>query len=167
MMFSWMGSAWRAHHPHFVVPAGSATAAETGASTQPEDVRAGSPAPAAGMLNELSGAIASTRALVSNFLDLLSLEARRAGLALLWMAVWGLVAAICVAAAWLGVMAVLVLWAVSLGFPPMAAVISVTLINFAAAVGLICACVCLSRDLLFSATRRQVAGKSPGTPLAP
>lgn len=167
MVSSGMGSAWRAHHSHFVVPAGSAAAPETSASTQPEDVHAGSPAPAAGMLDELSGAIASTRALVSNFLDLLSLEARRAGLALLWMAVWGLVAAICIAAAWLGLMTVLVLWTVSLGFSPMAAVISVSLVNFVAAAGLICACACLSRDLLFSATRRQVAGKAPGTPLAP
>lgn len=165
MMYSGMGGAWCAHRPHGVVPAEGGAAADELAQSKPahDETRL----PTAGVFDELSGAIASTRALVSNFLDLLSLEARRAGLALLWMAVWGLVAAICVAAAWLGLMTVLVLWTVALGFSPMAAVISVSLANFVAAAGLICACVCLSRDLLFSASRRQVAGKSPGTLPAP
>jgi uncharacterized membrane protein YqjE len=119
------------------------------------------------VFEELSGAFASARAAVSDFLELLSLEARRAGLALMWMVVLGFVAAVCAVGAWLGLMAALALWAVALGLPPIAAAISVALLNLAAAAGLIHVCIGMSRALLFSATRRQVAGERPGKPPAP
>jgi hypothetical protein len=119
----------------------------------------------AGVLQELSSAFASARAALSGFLDLVSLEARRAGLALMWMVIWGLIAVICFAAAWLGLMGALALWIVSLGFPPLAAVIALALANLVAGGMLIYACVGMSRALLFSATRRQVAGEPPaGSP---
>ena len=85
----------------------------------------------------------------------------------MWMAAGGVVAAICIAAAWLGLMAALAMWAVSLGFPPIAAVIAVAVINLAAGAVLIYRCIGMSRDLVFSATRRQLAGKSPVRPPAP
>jgi hypothetical protein len=119
------------------------------------------------VLKELSSAFASGRAALSNFLDLVSLEARRAGLALMWIVVWALIAAICIAAAWLGLMVALALWLVSFGFPPLAAVIAVALANLAAGGTLIYACIGLSRALLFSATRRQMAGQSPAVPPVP
>lgn len=137
------------------------------APAQSDGVHAGARLPAAGVLDELSSALAWVRAAVSNFLDLLSLEARRAGLALMWMVVWAVVAAICIVGAWLGLMAALAMWAVSLGFPPIAAVIAVAVINLVAGAVLICVCIGASRDLLFSATRRQVAGNSPARPPAP
>ncbi len=111
------------------------------------------------MIDQLSRAIASARDAISNFLELISLEARRAGLALMWMVIWGVVAAVCIVTAWLGLMAALVIWVVSLGFPPVAAAVSVAGINLAAGAVLIYACIGMSRDLLFTATRRQLADK--------
>ena len=137
------------------------------ASAQSGEGGAETTSPAPGVLDELSSALASGRAVLSNFLDLLSLEARRAGLALMWMVAWGVVGAICLVAAWLGLMAALAMWAVSLGVPPIAAVIAVAVINCVAGAVLIYLCIGMSRDLLFSATRRQVAGRLPVEPPAP
>ena len=69
--------------------------------------------------------------------------------------------------AWLGLMAALAMWAVSFGLPPIAAVIAVIVINLVAGAVLIYVCIGMSRDLLFYATRRQVAGKCPVKPPAP
>ena len=85
----------------------------------------------------------------------------------MWMVIWGLMSAICIAAGWLGLMAALALWIVSLGFPPLAAVIALALANLVAGGTLIYACVGMSRALLFSATRRQVAGEPPAGPPTP
>lgn len=100
------------------------------------------------------------RSALSNFLDLLSLEARRAGLALMWMVALGVIAAFCFVAAWLGMTAALAMGAVALGFPPIAAVIVVAAVNLLAGAALITVSIGMSRDLLFSATRRQLAAKS-------
>ena len=137
------------------------------AAAQGAEGRAEPPLPTAGVLDELSSALASARAVLSNFLELISSEARRAGLALMWMVAGGVVGAICLVAAWLGLMAALAMWAISLGVPPIAAVIAIALINCMAGAVLIYMCIGMSRDLLFSATRRQVAGKSPVKPPAP
>lgn len=116
--------------------------------------------PAAGVADELSGTFASARATLSNFLTLLSLEARRAGLTLMWMVVLAGVASFCIVAAWLGLMAALVMWVVSLSFPPIAVVLAVAAINLIVGTLLVFVCNTMSKDLLFSATRRQVAGQS-------
>ena len=100
-------------------------------------------------------------------IELMSLEGRRAGLALMWMVAWGFIAAICLAAAWLGLMAALAMWAVSLGVPSIVAVIAVAVMNCVAGAVLIYLCIGMSRHLLFSATQRQVAGKSPVKPPVP
>jgi hypothetical protein len=145
----------------------AAPATPVNASAQSDRARADVRLATGGVLEELSNALASARGVLSNFLDLLSLEARRAGLALMWMVAWGLVAAICIVGAWLGSMAALAMWAVSLGFPPIAAVIAVAVINLVAGIALFCICNRMSRDLLFSATRRQVVGKCPVKPDSP
>jgi len=149
------------------VPAEGGAAPSADAPAQSDGFRGGTRPPTAGVLDELSSAFASARAALANFLDLLSLEARRAGLALMWMVVGAVVAAICMVGAWLGLMAALAMWAVSLGLPPITAVIAVAVINLVAGAVLIYVCIGASRDLLFSATRRQVAGSSPVTPPAP
>lgn len=56
---------------------------------------------------------------------------------------------------------------VSLGFPPLAAVIAVAAINLVTGAALLYMCIGMSRDLLFSATRRQVAGEDLVRPPAP
>jgi len=136
-------------------------------TAQNDGARAGAGLPAAGVLDELSGAFSSARAALAGFLELMSLEVRRASLALVWMAACGLIAAICVLAAWLGLVAAFALWAVSLGLPPIAAAIAAAAINVVAAILLSYVCIAMSRNLLFSATRRQVAAEPPGEPPAP
>jgi hypothetical protein len=123
--------------------------------------------PSAGVLGELSRALVSARAALSNILELISLEARRAGIALMWMVVLGAVAAVCLVAAWLGFMAAFAMGAISLGLTPIAAVIAVASINLVAGAILIKVSMGMSRDLLFSATRRQVAGQFPVPPSTP
>jgi hypothetical protein len=97
----------------------------------------------------------------------MSLEARRAGITLMWMVALGFIAAVCLVAAWLGFMAALAIWAVSLGLPKVAAAIAVAALNLLAGWVLIQRCISMSRDLLFPATRRQVAGKAPVHPAVP
>jgi hypothetical protein len=130
-------------------------------------LRAAPSQPSAGVIDALSSALASARATFSSLLDLIALEARRALLAVIWMVALGLVAALCLVAAWVGLMGALVIGAISFGLTPVFAVISVTLLNVAAAAVLISMGVGKSRDLLFSATRRQVAGNSPIPPTTP
>ena len=74
-----------------------------------------------GIVAELSGAFAGARGLLSNLLDLFGLEARRAGLVLVLMLACGVLGAVLMVAAWIGLLAALVLWAVrsaSNGRPP-------------------------------------------------
>lgn len=136
------------------------------ADTQSESVAARE-ATRPGIIDELSGVFASARAALADFLDLVSLEARRAGLSLMWMVACGVVAAVCIVSAWLGLMAALVIAAVSLGCPLLAAVLAVALINGAAGGLLIYRGISISHDLRFSATRRQLSGKSHVLPVAP
>ena len=136
------------------------------AAPRTDGAKAESSPPTTGVVKELSTAFAAARAVLSNLLDLVSLEGRRAGLALIWMVVCGLVSAVCISAAWLGLMTAVTLWLLSLGLPLIAAVIGVSLVNVAAGAVLIRVCITMSSALLFSATRRQVAGRSPVQPFA-
>jgi hypothetical protein len=123
--------------------------------------------PSVDVLGELSTALTSARAALSNVLELISLEARRAAIALMWMVALGAVAGVCLVAAWMGLMAALAMGAISLGLTPIAAVMAVALINLGAGAILIKVSIGMSRDLLFSATRRQVAGQFPVPPPTP
>lgn len=117
-------------------------------------------APPVGVFDELSKLLAFARETLSGFLELLSLETRRAGLALVWMIVGGLVATIFIVTAWAGLMAALAMAMVSLGMFPLAAVIVVAAVNLITGAGVLLWCVGLSRHLLFSATQRQLAGSA-------
>jgi uncharacterized membrane protein YqjE len=129
--------------------------ASSGGKVAPE----GTQSPPHRVLDELSDTLASARRVVSDFLELLSLETRRAGVTLVGMVVCGAVAAILVVTAWLGLMAVLALWAVSLGIPWVTAVTVISLANLLAAAIMTSVCIRISRDLLFPATRRQLEPK--------
>ncbi len=135
-------------------------------ATHGEGVETRDGVPVPGIIGEVAGVFAALRVALADFLDLLSLEARRAGLALMWMAICTIAAAACIVSAWLGLMAALIIWAVSTGFPLLAAAIVVAVMNGAVGAVLIYRCISLSRDLLFAATRRQLAGAPPAT-LAP
>ena len=110
----------------------------------------------AGLVAELSGVFAGVRGLLSNLLDLFTLEARRAGLALALMLACGVSGAILVVAAWLGLMAALALWAVALGESWHAVIATMAFANLALAAALFWLCSWVSRRLLFSATRREL-----------
>jgi len=140
------------------------TAPGADAPTEIDNDPVGARLPNPGIFEELSNTFNSARVSLSNLLELLSLEARRAGIAVMWMAAWGVIAGVCIVSAWLGLMAALALWSVSLGLPPIAAVIAVVVINLALAAVLLYMCIDRSRDLLFSATRRQVSGATPVAP---
>src|SRR5664279_6070002 len=137
------------------------------AESQTDASRVATPPPTVGVFDELSKVLAFARETLSNFLELVSLEGRRAGLALVWMFVGGLIAAIFIVAAWTGLMAGLAMYAVSLGMLPIAAVVVVAGVNLIAGAGMLYWCIGLSRDLLFSATRRQLAGTSMVRPSTP
>ena len=131
-----------------------------GADSQTDVPGVATSPPTVGVFDELSKLLAFARETLSNFLELVSLEGRRAGLALVWMFVGGLVAAIFIVTAWAGLMAALAMYVVSLGMLPIAAVIVVAAVNLLVGAGMIYWCVGQSRHLLFSATRRQLAGTS-------
>lgn len=109
-----------------------------------------------GIVEDLSGAMASARWLLSSVLDLFSLEARRAGLTLVLLLACGAIGAILAVAAWFGLMAALVLWAVARGISWEAALAGVAIGNLAVAAALFCLCAWVSRNFLFPATRRQL-----------
>jgi len=119
--------------------------------------------PLPGVLAELSGVVGSVRAGFAGFLELVTLEARRAGLSLMWMVACGLAAAICLVAAWFGVLAAVAIWAISLGMSSLTVVISIAAVNAFVGVVLLRLCIGRSEDLRFSATRRQLAGLPPPT----
>lgn len=109
-----------------------------------------------GLAEELSGVFAGARGLLSNLLDLFTLEARHAGLTLAAMLACAAVGAILVATAWLGAVAAVALWAIRLGMSWEAAFGLLAGANLVLAGALFWWCARVSRDLLFSATRRQL-----------
>lgn len=106
--------------------------------------------------DSLSGAFACARGLLSSILDLFNHEPRRAGLTLVLMLACGAIGAILAAAAWLGLMAALALWAVGLGTSWEAALAAVAIANLALAGVLFWLCAWVSRNLLFPAARRPL-----------
>lgn len=130
------------------------------ADSQTDVPRGATPLPAAGVFDELAKVFVFARDALSQFLELVSLEGRRAGLTLVWMFAGGLVAAIFIVTAWTGLMAAVAMYAVSLGMLPVAAVIVVAAVNLLAGAGMLYWCIGLSRHLLFAATRRQLATAS-------
>jgi uncharacterized membrane protein YqjE len=112
-----------------------------------------------GIAEELSGAFAGARGLLSNLLDLFGLEARRAGLMLVLMLACGVIGAVLTVAGWIGLLAALVMWAVARGIEWPAALGTVALANAAAAGLFFWLCARASRDLAFPATRRELRPK--------
>ena len=128
------------------------------ADSQTDVPRLAAPPPTLSVFDELSKVFAFARETLSDFLELVSLEARRAALALIGMIVGGLVAAIFIVTAWAGLMTALAMYVVSLGMLPIAAVVVVAGVNLIAGAGMLYWCINLSRRLLFAATQRQLAG---------
>ena len=107
---------------------------------------------------EFGGVFASARRVAWSYVDLITLEARRAGMTLMWLATWGVVAALLLASGWLALLGAAAMWAVAQGFTWTQSLVTVALANVAIAAAVIFIIgTRLSRHLLFPATRRQLA----------
>jgi hypothetical protein len=135
-----------------------AEAASRNADGTAADLRGLASPPLRGVMEEASRVLGAVRETVSSFLELVSLEARRAGAALVWMIALGVVAGVCVIATWLGLMAALAMGVASAGLSPILAVLLVALLNLVLAGALAYAAIRKSDSLTFPATRRQVSG---------
>jgi len=133
-------------------------AASRNADGTAADLRGLGSTPVRGVFEEVSRVLAAVRETVSSFLELVSLEAHRAGSALVWMIAFAVVAGVCVIATWLGLMAALAMWVTNAGLSPILAVLLVAALNLALAGGLAYAGIRKSDSLTFPATRRQIAG---------
>jgi len=115
------------------------------------------PPPTEGIIGGIANAFTSARQVVSDLFRLFSLEVRRAGLTLVWMVALAVMAALLMVTAWLGLMGALAFWAVSLGMTWIGAMVAIAVLNLITAAIAVFSCVALSRNLLFPATRRQLA----------
>jgi hypothetical protein len=111
-----------------------------------------------GIVQELSGALAGARGMVSDLVDLFGLEAQRAVVALILIVACGAASALLVVVAWIVLMATLAMGsAAHIGWEPaLGAVAAATLI---AAAALFWVGVRATRTLTFPATRRQLRPK--------
>ena len=141
--------------------ASQGTGADASEFTEPAPT---SNAPGASVLGEVSAVIGSARRVVAGMLDLVVLEGRRAGIALALMIGLGLAAAILAITAWMGVMAAVALGLMAAGMSPILSILIVVVLNLAGAGGAVFVCMKKSKDLLFPATRRQVARKTAELP---
>jgi hypothetical protein len=121
------------------------------------------PRPTKGFFGAFTGVFSSARQVVSNFVELVTLEARRAGVTVVWMAALAVAAAMLVVTAWLALMVAFAVWLISQGMTLAGAiaVIAVTNLLVAAILGFVC--FTMSRNLLFPATRRQLKPRSSPT----
>ncbi len=121
--------------------------------------------PGGGVLGEVSDVLSSARRVATGMVDLVVLEGRRAGIALAWMLALGVAAAILGVTAWLGLMAVAALALMAAGLAPIWAMLLVVVLNLGVAAGAVFVCIKKSKDLLFTASRRQLArGSVPAKP---
>ena len=109
-----------------------------------------------GVIGGVANAFNSVQRVFSDLFRLFSLEVRRAGVTFVWMLALGAIAALLIVTAWLGLMGALALWAVSLGWTWVSVMVAIALANFLVAAIAMFSCLSISRNLLFSATRRQL-----------
>lgn len=127
------------------------------------DYAEATPPTSEGILGGIANVLASMRRVFSDLFRLFSLEVRRAGLTLMWMAALGAIAAMLLVTAWIGLMSALLLWVVSLGASWTSALVAISLANLFAAATSIVVCVMMSRNLLFPATQRQLGASPTGS----
>ena len=109
-----------------------------------------------GMLDNAAALWTDLKGLAHDHLELVTLEAKRAGESLVSMVVFGIVVAILVVSAWMGLVAALVLWLVALGLAPALAVLIGVAINLAGAGGLVFLIKARTEALKFPATVRAL-----------
>jgi hypothetical protein len=105
-------------------------------------------------------AVGAGRGRISKILDLLEIEALKAGRAASWMLAWGVFAAVLALILWLGLMAAIVGGAVALGVSWTTAAVAVVATHILAAIVIILLGVRIGRNLLLSAEKRSQAAES-------
>lgn len=125
------------------------------AATQPR-------APGFGEL--LARLFSETRQLVSDFAHLAVLDARRAALRLAMLLSAGLMIAVLVVTAWMGLVAAGIVWMLGEGWSWIAALAIAALLNVAAAAALAWWARHLVAEMPFTALLRQLRGEAPVSP---
>lgn len=129
--------------------------------TRPLEDTLQSPASAGGTVS-FSSFLQSIRTLVDSFLHLVVLEGKQAASSLILMVAFGLGAVVLVITGWLALVACVVVALVQNEIAGWAtALIIAALLSFAGSGGLVLLLFRRSQDLLFKATRRQLAGQDP------
>lgn len=127
-------------------------------SPPPDD--AGARAPVPGLIDNLGALWAELRGRAHDHLQLAALEAQRAVLSLVWIAIYGTVIGMLVAATWLVVAGALVLWLIDYGLGASTALLLGAALNLLGALGFALLMRRKSQVLLFPATLR---GFDPNT----
>lgn len=125
------------------------------------DTQPGPPVPAPGLIENLEALWGDLRGTAHDHLQLAALEARRAALSLVWMAAYGVVVGILVAATWLAVVGAIVLWLIESGLGAGTAVLVGAALNLLGAFGFALLIRRRSRWLHFPSTVRGLAPRNP------
>ncbi|HRP76327.1 MAG TPA: phage holin family protein [Rhodocyclaceae bacterium] len=116
----------------------------------------GAPVPAPGLIENLEALWADLRGTAHDHLQLAALEAQRALLSLVWIAVFGTVAGMLVAATWLAAVGAMVLWLIESGLAASAALLLGAVLNLLGAFGFALLIRRKSQLLRFPATVRAL-----------
>ena len=109
-----------------------------------------------GMLDNASALWNDLKSLAHDHLELAALETKRAGESLVSIVVFGIIVAILVVTAWMGLVAALVLWLIALGLAPALAVLIGVAVNLAGAAGLVFLIKARTEAFKFPATVRAL-----------
>ena len=109
-----------------------------------------------GMLDNATALWNDLKSLAHDHLELAALETKRAGESLVSIVVFGIVVAILVVTAWMGLVAALVLWLIALGLAPALAVLIGVAVNLVGAGGLVFLIKARTEAFKFPATVRAL-----------
>jgi uncharacterized membrane protein YqjE len=118
----------------------------------------------AGLGQLLGSFFSDTRQLVADFAHLAVLDARRAGVRLAMLLAAGLVIAILIITAWMGLVAAGIVWMFDQGVSWPVAIAIAALINIVAAAALAWWARHLVSEMPFTALLRQLRGEPPASP---
>lgn len=88
------------------------------------------PPPASGLLNDAESLLNELRGLAHDHLNLATLEVKRAGNSLVTMIAAGIIVAVLLVSAWIGLLGAGILWLTELGLKPLFAVLVAVGVNF-------------------------------------
>jgi uncharacterized membrane protein YqjE len=112
--------------------------------------------PAPNVLSEVAGLWHELRELAHDQLRLAALETQQAGVSLAMMLGLGVIVAVLIVTAWLTLVAAGVLWMIDSDIAWPLSLLAAIIVNLVAATGLVLVIRRISRNLLFSATRRRL-----------